>query len=502
MARRLEGLDPGHHLVDLALGAPLRLQGPRHPLLRRAPGPDHDPHLGQPEAQHDGAEERAHQEQHDQVEQGQGAVEQRGQRAGGEDLPHFAVALDPDEHPAGRAAGEEPVGQADEVGHEPVAEPPVEDGAQGDQEPGADDRRGEVVDHDADQADGEDGEQMAVGPGSDLVHDQARHDGQGHRRQPQQRRGDDDAGECPPFPGDEPEVAPGALPAPAPGHEAVPGGADDGDARVGLADLGQRQPPAAGRRIDDVDRLAPDLLQHHEVAEPPVEDRSRRQGGERVEIGGHPLGDEPVAPGGFHHRPGVDPVPVGPRLRPDLVQGEVEPVMGEGHGQTGRAAVGDLELRHERDPGSPHGSSPPNSGRTSTTSSRSDRTPTSGLFWPWVGAGTFSSTRTPNAAAAATRGTDGHGQNARRALRSSKSGGCPVGSAGRTELVEGRGPEHVAGRTGSRVRAPEAPASCPAAGRLRPVQPVEEGEEHELVVPVGGAEHSADVHVGEATAEG
>jgi hypothetical protein len=136
----LECLDAGEQLVGVALGVRLRLQASGHQPLVAPPGQNHHGDLEEREHEHHDGQDRADDEQQDQVQAREAAVQDSGQGPGREDVAHHRVALQAHHQVAGGSAEEEAVRQLDQVVDESHGQAHVEPGSQFEQQVGAQER--------------------------------------------------------------------------------------------------------------------------------------------------------------------------------------------------------------------------------------------------------------------------------------------------------------------------------------------------------------------------
>ena len=109
-------------------------------------------------------------------------------------------------------------------------------------------------------------------------------------------------------------------------------------------------PPPTGGRIDDVDVVPPDPVEHHEVVEVPVQDRPLGKKSQLFEVGSYASGPQSVPTGRFDEAQGVEPVAAGTGDMAHLGQRDLFAVEGEDHGQRRRPALGQLHRLDVRDP--------------------------------------------------------------------------------------------------------------------------------------------------------
>ena len=145
----LERLDAGEHLEHVALRARLDLQALGREPLGAPPGQDENQHLQAAEGGGHQADLGVDGHQQDEVQTHQRPVQQGGDGAGGQQLPHKGVGAQPHHQVTGRAFQEEGVGQVDQVLDEADGQLEVELGAQPQQQMGPQERaRHEVGGHD------------------------------------------------------------------------------------------------------------------------------------------------------------------------------------------------------------------------------------------------------------------------------------------------------------------------------------------------------------------
>ena len=259
------------------------------------------------------------------------------------------VALQAHHQVTGGSAEEEAVRQLDQVVDEPHGQAHVKPGLQLEQQVGAQERRQEVVSDDHADAGGEHQEQMVVVARDDFVDDEYGEQGQPERGEPDDQGCRDDPGHVLRLPEHRPQVPPGALRAAAAAVEVVGGLADDGDAGVRAAQVVHRHDPPPVRRVDDPDAVARGALEHDEMAELPVQDRSAGQVPKVVEVRPHAPCPQPVRARRVHDGQRGDAVAAGPGHVPQLAQVDALVEVAEHHGQAGRSAVGVLHLPDARD---------------------------------------------------------------------------------------------------------------------------------------------------------
>ncbi len=344
-AGRLQVLDPGQELVSVAFRAGFGLQALPHQALVLAAGDDGHGDLRGAEPEDHGAQQRADHQQQDEVEGGHAAVQDRRQGTRGEDLPDGGVALQPHHQVTGGPAQEERVGQVGQVPDEPGRDLPVQVRAQVQQDVGAHQGSQEVIGRYQCHRDGQDYQQVPVA----VRHDAADHDRgeqrDGQRQHLHQRRQDHRPAGQDPLREDRPQVAVRGVRGPAAG-EACAGLQDDRHPGVGRAEGGGRNGPAPQGRVHHRDALPGHLLEHDEVVEVPVQDRSPRQAGEVAEVGPDRPRRQAVAVGGGEDPGGIGAVPPGACRLPQFRQGDVPSVIGQGHAHAGGGAVSHLELRY------------------------------------------------------------------------------------------------------------------------------------------------------------
>jgi hypothetical protein len=124
---------------------------------------------------------------------------------------------------------------------------------------------------------------------------------------------------------------------------------DDRDAGIGPAERADRDDAASQGRIHHGDALPRDLLEHDEMVEVPVQNRSRGEAGEVAGLGLDPPCHQAVLPGGRHDAGRADSVPAGAGRVPQFFQRNVPSVIGQGHGQARGGAVSQLQLCHVGD---------------------------------------------------------------------------------------------------------------------------------------------------------
>jgi hypothetical protein len=341
-ADRLVGLDPGEELHLVGVGVRLGLERGGHEVPVAAPVEQEQGDARHPQAEHDQPEPPVrHQDQH-QVGQHQGAVEHPGEGAGGEGLPHGGVAIEPHQEVAHRARLEEGERQGEQVLQEIGRHLRVDHGAQVQEQVRADQRGDEVEPDDGGQPRAGHRQQPVGRLRHDAVHQQGEEHRDRQRQQPDQDRGGQDAPEQARA-GDLPQVAP---------HAGRPGlrlsrlealalfeqQGDPGEAAVEL--LAGDPPPAEGRVEDPRAPLAVQPVEHHEVGEPPVQDRPAGEQTEAAElVDPHAPAAQAEAGGPLQHRGGGRAVPVDAHRLAHLLQAQPPAVPGEDHGQAGRAAV-------------------------------------------------------------------------------------------------------------------------------------------------------------------
>ena len=120
------------------------------------------------------------------------------------------------------------------------------------------------------------------------------------------------------------------------------------EADVGV--LGVEVVPGEGARpfgrVVDVDPVAPEPLQHHEVAEVPVHDHREAVLGETLEAGLQAPGDHAQRLRRPRDVERLGAVARHAAAHPQLFEGDPPAVVGEDHRQTGGAALGPLHLQH------------------------------------------------------------------------------------------------------------------------------------------------------------
>ena len=136
----LQRLDAREHLHLVVARPGLHLKRLRHQLRMAVTRAEKQQHPQKSECEDDQGESAVDDEEEDQVEARQQAVEETGQRPGGEDLPNGGVGVETHHQVAGRALVKEGVRERDQVLDEIESDLGVETGAQVQHQVSADQR--------------------------------------------------------------------------------------------------------------------------------------------------------------------------------------------------------------------------------------------------------------------------------------------------------------------------------------------------------------------------
>jgi hypothetical protein len=189
----------------------------------------------------------------------------------------------------------------------------------------------------------DDEQQIVIAAGHDAVDDHRRQHRQRQRHDPQRDRGDEDAPDQRALREELDEVAPDLAAARRRRRERLRRLEREGDTREVLAEAIDRDRAPAECRVDDLDDVAANAIEHDEVVEVPMQDRAGRQVAQIVEAEPHAATAEPEL---FRAAEDAERIGATPDARGGarVIERDRVAVIGHDHGETRRAAIRGFEL--------------------------------------------------------------------------------------------------------------------------------------------------------------